>query len=449
MYVNNTVYKNFEKKEKNLKDAKRSFLDELKLKEEKARQVDASLDEIITKQNKEMDIKLEGVKGTLEDELSSLDTEIRLNIGRMNVENKQKIDAIKAELSQVKWDVDNVNRKVEKVTKEINDRFAEIQKKLKSNEEKALVYKISLKDCFDKMKKLYGELLLPNEVNEIGESIRFIQEDIEEELYVDAIALAQGKIVDATKYYAELEIKNERFKSLCNKIRSVEEQINQYADIPYEEMASNDGSVPEEENVKYWSDGVHKILIENYNVITADEVNYEKQMDIEGLQISYDLLNKLLEDFQACSDYALRRVEDFNALVSVAETLTNIMESEGWTETGCKFVDGDYRKNYIGEFDNGAGQDAVLEVLSCRNVNKVRLRNGKTEYETGDIEFVLNLYGYNEEGARIVWEEIISNFNGGGVTKYEPKGKESMYEEYEELREKRINNMKQVLSLDV
>ena len=140
MYVNNSVYKNFEKKEKNLKDAKRSFLDELKLKEEKARQVDASLDEIITKQNKEMDIKLEGVKGTLEDELSSLDTEIRLNIGRMNVENKQKIDAIKAELSQVKWDVDNVNRKVEKVTKEINDRFAEIQKKLKTNEEKALVY---------------------------------------------------------------------------------------------------------------------------------------------------------------------------------------------------------------------------------------------------------------------------------------------------------------------
>ena len=117
MYVNNSVYKNFEKKEKNLKDAKRSFLDELKLKEEKARQVDASLDEIITKQNKEMDIKLEGVKGTLEDELSSLDTEIRLNIGRMNVENKQKIDAIKAELSQVKWDVDNVNRKVEKVIK--------------------------------------------------------------------------------------------------------------------------------------------------------------------------------------------------------------------------------------------------------------------------------------------------------------------------------------------
>lgn len=49
MYVNNTVYKNFEKKEKNLKDAKRSFLDELKLKEEKARQVDASLDEMITK----------------------------------------------------------------------------------------------------------------------------------------------------------------------------------------------------------------------------------------------------------------------------------------------------------------------------------------------------------------------------------------------------------------
>ena len=156
MYVNNTVYKNFEKKEKNLKDAKRSFLDELKLKEEKARQVDASLDEMITKQNKEMDIKLEGVKGTLEDELSSLDTEIRLNIGRMNVENKQKIDAIKAELSQVKWDVDNVNRKVEKVTKEINDRFAEIQNKLKSDKEKALVYKISLKDCFDKMKKLYG-----------------------------------------------------------------------------------------------------------------------------------------------------------------------------------------------------------------------------------------------------------------------------------------------------
>lgn len=35
MYVNNSVYKNFEKKEKNLKDAKRSFLDELKLKEEK------------------------------------------------------------------------------------------------------------------------------------------------------------------------------------------------------------------------------------------------------------------------------------------------------------------------------------------------------------------------------------------------------------------------------
>ena len=53
MYVNNTVYKNFEKKEKNLKDAKRSFLDELKLKEEKARQVDASLDEMITKQNKQ------------------------------------------------------------------------------------------------------------------------------------------------------------------------------------------------------------------------------------------------------------------------------------------------------------------------------------------------------------------------------------------------------------
>ena len=172
-------------------------------------------------------------------------------------------------------------------------------------------------------------------------------------------------------------------------------------------------------------------------------------MDIEGLQRSYDLLNKLLEDFQACLDYALRRAEDFNALISIAETLTNIMESEGWTETGSKFVDGDYRKNYIGEFDNGAGQDAVLEVLSCRNINKVRLRNGKTEYQTGDIEFVLNLYGYSEEGARIVWEEIISKFNGGGVTKYEPKGKESMYEEYEALREKRINNMKQVLSLDV
>ena len=117
-------------------------------------------------------------------------------------------------------------------------------------------------------------------------------------------------------------------------------------------MASNDGSVPEEENVKYWSDGVHKILIENYNVITADEVNYEKQMDIEGLQRSYDLLNKLLEDFQACLDLCpsqKRRI--FNALISIAETLTNIMESEGWTETGSKFVDGDYRKNYIGEFD--------------------------------------------------------------------------------------------------
>ena len=100
-----------------------------------------------------------------------------------------------------------------------------------------------------------------------------------------------------------------------------------------------------------------------------------------------------------------------------------VMKLQGWTETKGEFIDGDYRNNYIGEFNNGAGQEAVLEVLSCRDLNKTRLPNGKIIYETGDVEYVLNLYGYHEEEMPIVWKEIIDNMSGEGVTVYNTKEK--------------------------
>lgn len=447
MYVNNTTYQKFEKKEKQLKTDKGRVLSEFKLKEENARQMDVSFNEMVRKQNNEMDVRLDKIRMSLEKKLDNSNIEIRRAIGQMNLENKRMIDAVKDELSEVKWDIDKVNKKVDAVSDEIKRSFEKLEKKTKNEKEKSLIYEVSLVDCYDKMKNLHGELLLPNEVKEIGDSIIFIQNDIEVGIYAAGISLAQTKIVDATKYYAELEVMNQRFDNLCNEIKVLELKIDEYVNIPFDESPPSDGSVPEGKNVKYWSDGQYTILNEEYLTIKSDEKKYLKQMDIDGMQMIKDSLDKLLDGFQKCKDYATRRVCDFDAVVNLAIKATIVMKLQGWTETKGEFIDGDYRNNYIGEFNNGAGQEAVLEVLSCRDLSKTRLPNGKTIYESGDVEYVLNLYGYHEEEMQIVWKEIIDNMSGEGVTVYNTKEKKLVYEEYKKLRETRLNHIKNVLGM--
>lgn len=309
-------------------------------------------------------------------------------------DTQEKIDEIRRAVAGVKQEAEKLNGRIQDLSAEAARRFqalvdAETEKKARAKHYAEQFWKL-----LDDIRLLHPDKLMPGVLEQKLEPVSgFLEADLSHGDLDDAIGLAQTNIPEAMTLRAQLELENERFRTLKERLSAQRAETRQHLealrnpDRNREEICTDpnrnlydayDG------RIDYWSNGWFSQIEKEIGDCCQRSRRATDAMALEDMERCILQLRQADDCLTACGDFSKAEFGIFSLLWSrVCDISVAMTERSSWELMCQDFPEQDPRRACRLSFDNGNGKTASFVVLPDREMTK----QGKP----GGIQFAVNV----------------------------------------------------------
>ncbi len=328
----------------------------------------------------------------LEREVHRLDAKAD-QIDRKARQIDRKADRVSRQAQQLNERTEQLDERITQFARESGERFRQMADRLQNQEERARLYYSQLDGLLKQIGELHPDKLLPEETDELRQSLSYVEIDLENGDYEAAIGVAQSHIPAASELQMRLELLNDRFSLLVIRFQELALQLFERLEVLYV-PEQNQAELTEvkavfDGRIDFWSEGLLQEITKEFDDLYRDAVDdYMINMKIEALEeavLRLDPLNARLDD---CIKTAQEEFQEKVRLAELAERIYQLMTQDMvWELTNSGFEQEDERRSYQEIYEDGAGNIASFVIVPGRKL----LGRSRDKRVWGKTQFRLNV----------------------------------------------------------